>query len=164
MYRKILVALDRSETHQQVLEEAIALAKSLSADLHLVHVLSYEDTHAPGLKEKGTEDYERRWTVFEQDGKTLLENALAQATDAGISTVYTLMSGKAGRALCEVAERWQADLILIGRRQISGIQEFILGSVSNYVVHSAPCSVFIIQGKIQHSSTGEEIASQTVTA
>ncbi|RMG10302.1 MAG: universal stress protein, partial [Cyanobacteria bacterium J055] len=38
-------------------------------------------------------------------------------------------------------------LIIVGRRGRQGIEEAVLGSVSNYVVHHAPCSVLAIQGK-----------------
>ena len=37
------------------------------------------------------------------------------------------------------------DVIVMGHRGISGLQEFFLGSVSNYVLHHAPCSVLIVQ-------------------
>jgi len=46
--------------------------------------------------------------------------------------------------ICELAIDWNADLIMMGRRGRSGIAEFFLGSVSNYVLHHAPCSVQIV--------------------
>lgn len=42
-----------------------------------------------------------------------------------------------------VARNWQADVIVIDRR---GISELLMGSVSNYVLHHAQCSVFTVQG------------------
>jgi nucleotide-binding universal stress UspA family protein len=47
--------------------------------------------------------------------------------------------------ICQVAKDWGAELIMVGRRGNSGLSELILGSVSNYVVHHAHCSVLIVQ-------------------
>ncbi|MEO0350033.1 MAG: universal stress protein, partial [Cyanobacteria bacterium P01_A01_bin.15] len=45
--------------------------------------------------------------------------------------------------------QWNADLIMMGRRGRSGFSELLLGSVSNYVMHHAPCSVLTVQGVLQ---------------
>jgi nucleotide-binding universal stress UspA family protein len=146
MYQRILVAIDASGIGQQVLDAAISLAKATGGTLHLLRVLSYEDEQAPGLKEKGTPEYDRRWTEFEKDGNTLLSASLEQVQAAGIVAEGSLLPGKPGRLICELAEQWTADTIIIGRRQLTGLKQLLLGSVSNYVVHSAPCSVLVIQG------------------
>ena len=44
-----------------------------------------------------------------------------------------------------LAKDWNADLIIMGRRGLTGLSEMFLGSVSNYVVHHASCSVLLIQ-------------------
>jgi len=146
MFHKILVAIDKGEMGRQVLESAIALAKSNSAHLHLLRVLSYEDEHAPGLKEKGTPEYQRRWDVFEADGQALLEASLTAVAAAGLAAESSLIPGKPGRVICDLAHSLNVDAIVLGRRQLTGLKELILGSVSNYVVHSAACSVLIVQG------------------
>ncbi|HIK43734.1 MAG TPA: universal stress protein, partial [Leptolyngbyaceae cyanobacterium M65_K2018_010] len=40
-----------------------------------------------------------------------------------------------------------ADLIVVGRRERGRIKAALLGSVSNYVVHHAPCSVLIVHSR-----------------
>jgi nucleotide-binding universal stress UspA family protein len=55
------------------------------------------------------------------------------------------MDGDPGHSICESAQNWGADLIVLGRRGRTGFAEAFLGSVSNYVVHHASCSVFVIQ-------------------
>ncbi len=151
MYEKILVAIDPSEIGQHVLDAAINLAQATNGTLHLLRVLSYEDEHAPGLKEKGTPEYQHRWQEFEKDGNAFLAASLEQVRAAGVRAEGSLLPGKPGRLICEVAQVWNADTIILGRRQMTGIKELLLGSVSNYVVHSAPCSVMIVQTKERSS-------------
>lgn len=67
------------------------------------------------------------------------------ATSFGIQTKFTMGTGNPSRIICDVASNWNAELIVIGRRGMSGINELFLGSVSNYVVHHALCSVLTIQ-------------------
>jgi len=44
-------------------------------------------------------------------------------------------------------------LVVVGRRGHSGLSELFLGSVSNYVLHRAPCSVLTIQGEALKKAT-----------
>ncbi|MEL6786783.1 MAG: universal stress protein, partial [Cyanobacteria bacterium J06607_15] len=50
-----------------------------------------------------------------------------------------------GRTICDRAQTWSVDLILVGSRGLTGAKEVMLGSVSNYVTHHAPCSVLIVR-------------------
>jgi nucleotide-binding universal stress UspA family protein len=54
--------------------------------------------------------------------------------------------GEAGSLICKAAQNWGTDLIVIGRRGHRWLSEILLGSVSNYVVHHALCSVLVVQG------------------
>lgn len=47
----------------------------------------------------------------------------------------------------EVAESWGADLIIVGSHGRGFWGRIALGSVSNSVVHSAPCSVLVVRSK-----------------
>ena len=69
------------------------------------------------------------------------------------STEWLQSLGYPGRNICEEAQTWSADLILVGSRGLTGVQEMFLGSISNYVTHHAPCSVLIVR------SDSEEVPS-----
>jgi nucleotide-binding universal stress UspA family protein len=53
------------------------------------------------------------------------------------------MSGLAKQVIVEEAEKWGADLIVVGSHGQGLWSRALLGSVSNSVVHHAPCSVFV---------------------
>jgi nucleotide-binding universal stress UspA family protein len=156
MFNKILVAVDRSDMSLKIFEEALSLAKITSANLMLLHVLSQEEEgspealvypnidYYPGWNEQSFKLYQEQWEKFKNEGLQMLQSLSAQANTAGVNTEFTQNTGNAGRMICELATVWNADLIIMGRRGRSGIAEFFLGSVSNYVLHHAPCSVQIV--------------------
>jgi nucleotide-binding universal stress UspA family protein len=159
MFRKVLAAMDSSAIGNLVFAEALDLAKAINADLMLLHVLSPEEETSPEMppypvmgygyypvmNEVTLEEYQRRWEAYEARSLDWLRSRTETATSAGIRTEFTQVAGDPGRAICALARNWEADLIVVGRRGRSGLSELILGSVSNYVLHHAPCSVMAVQ-------------------
>jgi nucleotide-binding universal stress UspA family protein len=157
MFHKLLVAVAQSEFDRQILDEAIALAKSNQAALMLLHVLSPFDEAYPGVAYPGIDGIYPgihqttmqtgldQWKKLEQEGVALLRSLTQEAIQAGVVAEFTQSLGDPGRVICEVAQQCEADLIMVGRRGRTGWSEFFLGSVSNYVLHHAPCSVLTVQ-------------------
>lgn len=173
MFHKILVAIDKSAISQQVFEEAVALANATNARLMLLHVLSPleegyptpvypgPDSLYPTLHQEAIKSYTRQWEIFQQQGMEMLRSRVQQAMEAGVGAEMTQNLGDPGRIICELAQSWDADLIMMGRRGRSGLSELILGSVSNYVLHHAPCSVLTLQKQSHHepeASPGKQMA------
>lgn len=173
MFNRILVALDQSPLSEQVFEAGIETAKALNAQLMLVHVLSpvgsvfSNSTFAvygayPVLRED-VDFYVQQWRTKETQGLDFLKQKTDIATAAGISTEFTQILGDPGHSICTMARNWNASLILIGRRGFTGLGEFFVGSVSNYVTHHAPCSVLTIQG-VEATTQTAEASSDPVAA
>jgi nucleotide-binding universal stress UspA family protein len=157
MFRKIIVAVDTSTTSTYALDEAVTLAEATHATLMLIHVLTrftdgYPDLVVPaqsrmaaGMNQmEAIGIYTERWQEFEQQGLEMLKQITETLTARGIATEFTQSFGDPGRAICELAATWEADLIAMGRRGYKGLKEMFMGSVSNYVVHHAPCSVLTV--------------------
>ncbi len=49
--------------------------------------------------------------------------------------------------IVEEAENWGADLIVVGSHGYGFFERMLIGSVSNAVLHHAPCSVLIVKTK-----------------
>jgi nucleotide-binding universal stress UspA family protein len=163
MFSKILVAIDHSELGQHVFEQALALAKSTSASLILLNVLSPEDEASPnppmlsgyefypgGLSRNLGEIYQELWQNYVQRELEMLQSLERLAIAAGVDATLRQSFGSPGRIICELADELNADLIILGRRDRSSLNELIVGSVSNYVLHHAPCSVLIIHRQHQN--------------
>lgn len=157
MFHKILVAIDRSVTSRQGFETALSLAQATGASLILLHILSLDDEESPHLPILFGKDfypsnssrsivqiYEELWKDYEERGKALLQAMAAEATAIGIPITFAQGAGSAGSMICEYARHSNVDLIVMGRQGHAGLNELILGSVSNYVLHHAPCSVLVV--------------------
>lgn len=161
MINKILVAVDHCEHNQDVFDTAVSLAKTSKANLMLLHILSPKeseypmlpvDTYYPIVEEIDYERYHQQFAEYEQKGLKFLQNLRETATAQGIDPEYTQLEGNPGRMICELANNWSADLIVVGSRGLKGLKEMFLGSVSNYVTHHAPCSVLIVRQPIDSKS------------
>jgi nucleotide-binding universal stress UspA family protein len=167
MIKKILVALDRSESYQPILDEALLLAKATQSSLMIIHVLRpfdpgypypmYPSGDAyPALYDEAVQQYTQQLQQFEQESILFLRSLSQQAVALDIPVESTQSCGDPGKLICEAAANWHADTIVMGRRGRSGLQEILLGSVSNYVLHHAPCSVMIIQGVLTEAEALQE--------
>jgi nucleotide-binding universal stress UspA family protein len=154
--KKILVAIDRSPQAMVVLEQALELAQKEESQLLLFHSLSW-DAQADWTPFIGTladmDLYGTFHHIQQQHLKEELETVQSwlqsccqQAQSQNIPSKFKCKIGDPGLRICEVAQNWDADLIILGRRGHRGLSEIVLGSVSNYVVHHAPCSVLVVQG------------------
>ena len=74
--------------------------------------------------------------------------ALARTREAlGTATVETSIErgGAPGVVLCERAEALKVDVVVVGSRGRGAFKRLVLGSVSMYVVHNAPCPVLVVR-------------------
>ena len=150
----LLVAIDGSDESRHAFDEALTLAKATAATLHLVNVISVEDRGSPSILSLTDPDFERQWQAFAQPRLDMLRSHQTVATAAGVTTeIHQKLGTNPGRGICELAQSLKADLIVVGRRGLSSLSELLMGSVSNYIVHYAPCSVLTVQGPIQSSPT-----------
>jgi len=60
-----------------------------------------------------------------------------------ISTL--IVNGHAKQEILEEAERWNADLIVVGSHGYKGLKRFVLGSVSQAIIAHAHCSVMVVR-------------------
>jgi nucleotide-binding universal stress UspA family protein len=158
MYDQILVAVDRTEIGKNVFATALSLAQQNKSSLILLHVLSTEEDFSPMRIPSGAlemypalendltlENWRSQWELFEREGLELLRSLEEQARKTGVSVVVQQVFGSPARIICQQASDRQVDLVVVGRRGRTGLSELILGSVSNYVLHHAPCSVLVVQ-------------------
>ncbi len=176
MFKTILVALDSSSLRQAVFEKALGLAQATGAKLMLLHVLSAYEEGSPGLPIRSYQayypvlddavwkDYQRRWEAFEADRSALLQQEANQAQAAGVAVEFSQVAGDPAPTICQVAKSCKADLIIVGSHRRKGLGELLLGSVSNHVMHHAPCSVMVVHTGIPAATNDSPVAVEAVVS
>lgn len=172
MFQRILVAVDPTIAPSLV-PSAIELAKLHGASLLFVHVCSpldegyagafYPgvDTLYPTLHNPILQNYAKEWTKVEARNLNWLKSLATEANQVGVTATFQQHLGDPGRWICQIARDEAVDLILVGRRGRSNLSELILGSVSNYVMHHAPCSVLTFQGQITGQTNSAKKLQET---
>ncbi len=145
MYKRILVAVDGSDTSNLALQEAIKLAKDQHSVLRLFHVvdltMAYSAVEAPYIFE-----YRK---AMEAEGQKVVADCSASARTAGIEfdTKCVVMFAKhIYDVIEEEATEWAADLIVIGTHGRRGIRRLLLGSVAEGLTRVSSKPVLLIRG------------------
>ena len=92
------------------------------------------------IEQFGREQARKFLTAAETQIRSLFPNAAPDLTTE-------VISGSPQRVLVEEAEKWGADLIVVGSHGYGFWSRLMLGSVSNSIVHNATCSVLVIKNK-----------------
>ncbi len=157
MFKKILVALDRSSEAAAVVDFALSIAEAERSQVLLVHFIDWQieaatpwfgvgtlyDINVSGDRRNSNRQHLERKI---EESQSWLETYAQKAISKGIDCEFDCRIGNCNIGILDLAKKWGADLIVIGRRGHKNISEILLGSVSNYVIHHAPCSVFVVQG------------------
>ena len=139
--QSIVVGTDGSPSAEVAVRRAIEVAKGSGATVHLV--TAYPDIPAYG---------ERLGTSAKRDPinlREVAENLVARTSgefaSQGVEVETHAREGDPAHVIIEVAREEDADLIVVGARGLTGLQRFLLGSVSSKLSHHAPCSVMIVR-------------------
>ncbi len=165
----IVVAYDDSTASQNALKMASNLVKgNPECSLYIAHVFEekvanttldsqpgYQPLRANGFGLEGmpippAEDrYEDIYPNTHAQVSNSADQALfnAKQITAGLhaKTDYEVLSGDPAESVCEFAAEKNADLILTGSSQKSGLKKLFVGSTSEKILKNAPCSVLVAQ-------------------
>jgi nucleotide-binding universal stress UspA family protein len=141
MATSIVVGTDGSEPAERALDEAIAIALRDGAALHIV--TAFPDPAI--IREQITSSAKTESVNLSEVADTVLSRAARRAEEKGVKAETHARESDPAAAIIEVADAQKADLIIVGSRGLSGIQRFLLGSVSSKVSAHAHTSVMIVR-------------------
>ena len=148
-YKNILVAIDFSDSADNVISRAADVAKFSAAKTTLLHVVD----HIPPLGFGEEPLIAPDWMIPEHE---LLEEAKKSlhkfAVKHSLEQEEQLVSmGTAQHEIVRIAEKLKADLIILGSHGRHGVR-LLLGSTANGVLHHASCDVLAVRIKDEASN------------
>ncbi len=148
MARTILIPLDSSEYSLKALDFALSVADAGNDTLVLVHVIA-DETPPRGLEEYMRAEHiqEQPTAAYEQFVRDhILGEAEAHALGRQMNSVRCVVEhGNPAAVIAELAERENADMIVMGTRGLSDIQGIVLGSVAHKVNHLSTRTVVTVK-------------------
>lgn len=148
MPKRILVAVDGSPMSDAAGAEAVELARDRSAQLRLIHVVDSPYAYPDALYGQVSVDFEALREAWRAAGRRVLDRAMDAARQAQVEPEAALVESDGRRPATVIvgeAERWGADLIVMGTHGRRGLERLLMGSVAEGVVRTAPVSVLLVR-------------------
>jgi nucleotide-binding universal stress UspA family protein len=148
---KVLIALDYDPSAQEVAEKGFAFAKSMGAQVVLLHVTSdyvyYSSLdYSPILGYDSFSNLGALQTSTLEDLRIAAENYLRSMKehlgDPGIETL--VKDGEFGEVILETAEENNIDVVVLGTHGRRGLDKILMGSVAEKVLQKTKIPLFII--------------------
>jgi nucleotide-binding universal stress UspA family protein len=149
MLKKILVAVDGSVYSDKALDFALDMAEKFTAQVTILHVS--ESPIMGAVPQDPTSYSTADPSVFAKDLQKIHEEILnkaivhAQQVNPELAVSTLEKEGEPALEIVNVAREGRFDVVVIGHKGVSRVQEFFLGNVSEKVSHQAPCSVVIVR-------------------
>jgi nucleotide-binding universal stress UspA family protein len=139
--KRIVVGVDGSPSSVHALEWAIHQAELTGDVIDAVNAWHFPNDY--GMPVGDLPD-------FAGLGAEILDKAIAEARNATGQAAAEIhphvVEGNPAQALLDLAKG--ADLLVVGSRGHGGFTGALLGSVSQHVVHHAPCPVVVVRGRV----------------
>lgn len=146
---KILLAVDGSSYSDSAVEEAARRVWPEGSEVRIVSTVEPLFVPAAEPWAMPANYYTDAENAARDRAQAAVEDAQAKLRrrrrTSSLDVTTATPSGSAKRAILEEAERWGADLILVGSRGLGAWERMFLGSVSSAVLHHAKCSVEIVR-------------------
>ncbi len=141
MYKKVLVGVDWSEASLKAVRKASELASKIGASLTLMTVIPPPTVFLGELLTPEVVDTSPLRKAAEE---RLARLSREVGEEYGVQADYVVVIGDPARELVSYATENGYDLIVLGKRRMSGIERFILGSVTKKVLENSLIDVLVV--------------------
>jgi len=142
MFDKIMVAIDKAEITNKILDATIEIARNKQTPVTLVHVS--QDYVSNGMTYVPENFLEEVLNEMEKASLEQLQEAKSKLKSAGINPETIHLKGDPAHEILNYAWDTEQQLIIIGSRGLRGVKGMMLGSVSHKVSQLSSCPVLIV--------------------
>lgn len=139
MYERLIIAVDGSDEAKRAARRGLRLAQGFDA---AVDVLSVVEQKPLGLTTTSAEKAQLR-----ERGEVALTEVEQLASQLGQTVSTRLLEGKPAVRISEYADERDADLIVVGRQGLTGLGRWLLGGVTERVLHRSDVPVLVVSGE-----------------
>jgi len=162
--KPVLLATDGSPTAEKATATAIDLARLLDTELVIVSVwdIAYAGYSAMGFAPIPMNGELAK--LGEEEAAKVIAEAAARAEEAGVETRSAVLRGFPVEAICEAAEKFAPQFLVIGSHGWGAMKRALFGSVSTGVLHHATCPVLVVPAEKAESATAKDSSRETIKA
>lgn len=130
-FKRILCAVDFSPTSVKAFEAAVELARSFKAQLHVMHVVEAKPS-VPDL-------------ALEEKAVAAMNALISSVPAADIELTSEVTTGTAFVEILNRAREFKVDLVSMGTKGLTLLEERVFGGTAKRVFSGAPCSVLAVR-------------------
>jgi len=144
---RVLIATDGSNHSDAVIQEVLtrpwpnASSFRVISVAHLTYPLGDPYMGAPMANYQTVSE-----SIF-KEARAVVELAAETLRRGELEVEAAVLSGDARVEIVQAAADWSADLVVVGSHGRTGVSRWLLGSVAEYVVRHAPCSVEVARAR-----------------
>jgi nucleotide-binding universal stress UspA family protein len=144
---KVLLAIDGSKCSDAAIEEVARRPWPKDTELKIITAVEIPIMVAAEPWAASADYFEELEVAMREAAKAIIDAALVKLgkTSQNVKLTTEIIQGPPRQVIVDEAERWNADLIVMGSRGLGAWNRLLLGSVSSAVVHHAKCSVEIVR-------------------
>jgi nucleotide-binding universal stress UspA family protein len=152
--KKVLIALDYDPTSQKVAETGFSLAEAMGSEVILMHVMSdpvdYSSMeYSPRLGYTGYKNTEKLQIEsiegLKNESQQFLDKSKHHLDDNSIQTL--VKDGDCAESILKTAKDLHIDIIVMGSHSRRWLENIVMGSVTEKVLHHTSIPLFIVPTK-----------------
>jgi nucleotide-binding universal stress UspA family protein len=148
--KRILVPTDFSEEAQHAFEVALAIARKTGAAIKVLHVVEVpytQDFSATGDIITNNSMHQVYMMQLLEATKGRMHNLIRSVALQGVEVVQEVDVDKPISKINRTIEEDAVDLVVMGSKGSSGLDEFLIGSNTEKVVRTAKCPVLTVKSR-----------------
>ena len=138
VFDRILLPTDGSDAGNRAVDQAVGLAAETGAALHLLFVVE-DIPYAPEMVDDTVE------AQIREVGEATLADIQERAGAAGVEVTEAIRDGAPHEAILEYADEENVDAVVMATHGRSGLDRYLLGSVTERVVRTADVPVLTVR-------------------
>ena len=152
--KNILIALDYAPNAQKVAEMGYSIGENNSSSITLLHVVSHPSYYGnsdydPIMGFGGYLNLDAKSPDILNEVKEASQNYLNQTKQhLGDATIHTIVAeGNVAETILQIAKEQHADIIVMGSHSKRWLENILMGSITEQVLHHTSIPLYIIPTK-----------------